>query len=277
MSSHASSTTPPDGRPVTIRDLRATKDRGERFAMVAAYDASSAAIAEAAGIPAILVGDSLGMVVLGYDSTLPVTLEEMLHHTRAVVRGTSRALVLGDLPFGSYQDGPSQALHSAVRMLKEGGAHGVKLEGGAPVVESVARLVDAGIPVQGHLGLTPQSVHAFGGYRVQAREADAADRVVDDAVSLQQAGAFSIVLEAVPSEVGRRVTEAVDIPVVGIGAGPHTDGQILVWHDMLGLTAGRLPRFVKPYATLRESITGALEAYREEVETGRYPAPEHTY
>ncbi len=274
--------TPMDGagaarRPVTIHDLAAAKSRGERFVMVTAYDASSAALLDELGVPVLLVGDSLGMVVLGYDSTVPVTLEEMLHHTRAVARGAGNALVVGDLPFGSYQEGPSQALSAAVRMLKEGGASAVKLEGGGPMVEVTERLVTAGIPVMGHVGLTPQSVHQFGGFKVQGRDDAAAERIVADAVALADAGAFAVVLEAVPAAVGRRVTAAIEVPTIGIGAGPDTDAQVLVWHDLLGLTSGRLPRFVKAYADLRAEISGAVKSFQSEVADGEYPGPEHTY
>ncbi len=276
MSDHAS----PDGparRPVSIHDLRAAKQRGERFVMLTAYDASSAELLDELGVPVVLVGDSLGMVALGYDSTIPVTLDEMLHHTRAVSRGARHSLVVGDLPFGSYQDGPSQALESSTRMLKEAGANAVKLEGGGPMVEVTARLVGAGIPVMGHLGLTPQSVNQFGGFKVQGRDDAAAGRLVDDAVALAEAGAFSIVLECIPSELARRVTDTVEVPTIGIGAGPATDAQVLVWHDLLGLTTGRLPRFVKPYADLRSEIAGAVKAFQSEVADGEYPGPEHTY
>ena len=264
-------------RPVSIHDLAAAKARGERFVMVTAYDASSAALLDELGVPVLLVGDSLGMVVLGYDSTVPVTLEEMLHHTRAVARGARDALIVGDLPFGSYQEGPTQALSAAVRMLKEGGANAVKLEGGGPMIEVTERLVTAGIPVMGHLGLTPQSVHQFGGFKVQGRDAPAADRIVEDAVALAEAGSFAVVLEAVPAAVGRRVSEAIAVPTIGIGAGPHTDAQVLVWHDLLGLTSGRLPRFVKAYADLRAEISGAIKTFQSEVADGEYPGPEHTY
>jgi 3-methyl-2-oxobutanoate hydroxymethyltransferase len=264
-------------RPVAIHDLTASKQRGERFVMVTAYDASSGALLDELGVPVILVGDSLGMVVLGYDSTIPVTLDEMLHHTRAVARGATNAIVVGDLPFGSYQDGPSQAFASATRMLKEAGANAVKLEGGGPMVEVTAHLVRSGIPVMGHLGLTPQSINQFGGFRVQAKDEAAADQLVADAVALAEAGAFAIVVECVPAEVGRRVTEAVDVPVIGIGAGPDTDAQVLVWHDLLGLTSGRLPRFVKQYADLRSEIGGAIKAFQAEVLDGEYPGPEHRY
>ncbi len=264
-------------RPVSIHDLAASKRSGDKFVMVTASDASSGALLDELGVPVILVGDSLGMVALGYDSTIPVTLNEMLHHTRAVARGARHAIVVGDLPFGTYQDGPSQALASATRMLKEAHANAVKLEGGGPMIEVTRHLVAAGIPVMGHLGLTPQSVNQTGGFKVQARDADAADRLVADAVGLAGAGAFAIVLECVPNEVGRRVSEAVDVPTIGIGAGPHTDAQVLVWHDLLGLSTGRLPRFVKQYADLRSEIAGAIKTFAAEVADGEYPAAEHTY
>ncbi|MBW3657844.1 MAG: 3-methyl-2-oxobutanoate hydroxymethyltransferase [Actinobacteria bacterium] len=264
-------------RPVTIHDVQRAKEQGEKLVMLTAYDYLSAQILDEAGIPLILVGDSLGMVVLGYDSTVPVTVDEMLHHTRAVVRGAPHSLVVGDLPFGSYQEGPQQALATATRFLKEAGANAVKLEGGARMVEVVRHLTDAGIPVMGHLGLTPQSVNTLGGYRVQGQSEAAAEQLLTDAKAIEEAGAFSVVLEAVPSEVGRRVTEALSIPTIGIGAGPATDGQVLVWHDMLGLTTGRLPRFVKQYADLRGEIANAVKTYLHEVSDGEYPAAEHTY
>jgi 3-methyl-2-oxobutanoate hydroxymethyltransferase len=277
VSVHASVDGAARRRPVSIHDLRAAKERGERFVMLTAYDASSAALLDELGVPVILVGDSLGMVVLGYDSTVPVTLDEMLHHTRAVSRGAPNAIVVGDLPFGTYQDGPSQALASATRMLKEAGANAVKLEGGGPMVEVTAHLVRAGIPVMGHLGLTPQSVNQFGGFKVQGREEAAAEQLVADAIALAEAGAFAIVLECIPTELGRRVTEAVPVPTIGIGAGDHTDAQVLVWHDLLGLTSGRLPRFVKQYVDLRSEISGAIKAFQHEVADGEYPGPEHRY
>lgn len=276
MSVHATPTgSSPDGRPVTILDIQAAKDAGERIAMLTAYDHLSAQILDEAGIPILLVGDSLGMVVLGYDSTVPVTVEEMLHHTRAVRRGARRALVVGDMPFGSYQGSLDDAMANAMRFLKEGGAHAVKLEG--PKVELTRRLVEAGVPVMAHLGLTPQSVNQLGGFKVQGRDAAAADRLVEDALALQEAGAFALVLEAVPAELGTRVTEALRIPTIGIGAGAGTDGQVLVFHDLLGLTTGRLPRFVKQYATLRNDIVDAAKAYSAEVASGDFPGPEHTY
>ena len=264
-------------RPVSIHDLKSYKEQGHRFATLTAYDYLTAAILDEAGIPLILVGDSLGMVVLGYESTVPVTVDEMLHHTRAVRRGASRAIVVGDMPFGSYQVSLEDGVRNAARFLQEGGATAVKVEGAGPVVDLTARLVSIGVPVLGHLGLTPQSVNQFGGFKVQGRTAEAADRLLDDALSLQQAGAFAVVLEAVPAEVGKRVTEALDIPTIGIGAGPHTDGQILVISDLIGLTSGRLPRFVKQYADVRQVITDAAKAYTSEVASGDYPGPEHTY
>ncbi|MEX0592196.1 MAG: 3-methyl-2-oxobutanoate hydroxymethyltransferase [Nitriliruptoraceae bacterium] len=263
-------------RPVSIHDLKAIKQRGERFAMVTAYDANAASILDDAGVPIMLVGDSLGMVVLGYESTVPVTLDEILHHTRAVARGRSRALVVTDLPFGTYQLGSDAAMSSAVAALKAG-ANAVKLEGGGETITSTRRLVAAGIPVMGHIGLTPQSMHQFGGYRVQGRDAAAAERLVADAIALEEAGAFSIVIECVPTDVGQQITNAVEVPTIGIGAGHHTDAQVLVWHDLLGLTSGRLPRFVKPYVNLRDTIGDAIKSFQTEVADGEYPGPEHQY
>lgn len=264
-------------RPVSVHDLRAHKERGERFAMLTAYDYLTAQVLDEAGIPVLLVGDSLGMVVLGHESTVPVTVDEMLHHTRAVRRGARRAIVVGDMPFMSYHVSDEEAMRNAGRFLAEGGATAVKLEGGGHVVELTQRMTSAGIPVMGHLGLTPQSVNQLGGFKVQGREDAAADRLVDDAVGLAEAGAFAIVVEAVPADLGRRVTEAVDVPTIGIGAGPATDGQVMVVSDLLGLTGGRLPRFVKPYADLRSVVTDAAKSFSAEVANGDYPGPEHTY
>jgi 3-methyl-2-oxobutanoate hydroxymethyltransferase len=266
-----------DGRPLSVHDLGELKRRGERFAMLTAYDYLTAQILDEAGVPVLLVGDSLGMVVLGHDSTVPVTMEDMIHHTRAVRRGARRALVVGDMPFMSYQASVEQGLRNAGRLLKEGSASAVKLEGAGPVVELTARLTGAGVPVMGHLGLTPQSVHQLGGFKVQGRDTAAAQRIVDDARALEDAGAFAVVLECVPAAVGQRATEALDVPVIGIGAGPHTDAQVLVISDLLGLTGGRLPRFVKPYADVRGIITDAVKAFEAEVASGDYPGPEHTY
>ena len=271
MSAHAAM------RPFTVHDLAKFKADGHKFAMLTAYDYFSAQILDEAGIPLILVGDSLGMVMLGYDSTVPVTMDEMLHHTRAVARGAQRALVVGDMPFGSYQDGPSQALHNAIRFMKEAGAQAVKLEGGGAMADVTRHLVNAGIPAMGHLGLTPQSVNTLGGYKVQGRTEEAVERMIADALALQDAGIFALVLEAVPSEVGRRVTQALAVPTIGIGAGADTDGQVLVWHDMLGLSSGHLPRFVKQYATLRSEVTSAVKAFASEVGDGVFPEREHQY
>lgn len=275
MSSHLSTDGPPS-RPVTIRDLHAAKQRGERFAMLTAYDHPTARMLEENGVPVILVGDSVGNNVLGYDSTVPVTLDDMLHHTRAVTRGAHTPLVVADLPFGTYQVSTDDGFRAAIRLVKEAGANAVKAEGGGPVVDLARRLVAAGIPFMGHLGLTPQSVHQMG-YRVQGRDDESADRLVADAEALAAAGAFAIVLEGVPSELGRRVTQAIAVPTIGIGAGPDTDGQVLVIHDLLGLSAGPHPRFVKTYANLRSEIGSAIKAFQHEVADGEYPGPEHSY
>jgi 3-methyl-2-oxobutanoate hydroxymethyltransferase len=263
--------------PVTVRDVRAFKERGERFVMLTAYDAPSAKLLDEAGIPLILVGDTLGMVALGYSTTLPVTMDDMIHHTAAVVRGAENALVIGDMPFMSYQSSVEEGIKNAGRFLKEAGAHAVKLEGGRRVAELVGRLTDAGIPVMGHLGLTPQSVNQFGGWRVQGREEEQAHRILQDAKTLEAAGAFALVLEAVPPAVGREVTASLHVPTIGIGAGPQTDGQVLVWHDFLGITPGRAPKYVKRYASLGEEIKKAAATFAAEVADGKYPAPEHTY
>jgi 3-methyl-2-oxobutanoate hydroxymethyltransferase len=261
---------------VTVRDIRAFKERGERFAMLTAYDAPSARLLDEAGIPLILVGDSLGMVVLGYSSTVPVTVDEMVHHTAAVSRGAENAMVVGDMPFMSYQASVSEGMRNAGRLLKEGGANAVKLEGGRRTVELVARLVEAGVPVMGHLGLTPQSVNQLGGYRVQGR-GEEAQRILQEAKDLEAAGVFSLVLEAVPSDLASEVTQSLEIPTIGIGAGPGCDGQVLVWHDILVLTPGRTPRFVKRYAALGDEIRAAARSFAEEVAEGVYPGPEHSY
>jgi 3-methyl-2-oxobutanoate hydroxymethyltransferase len=263
-------------RRVTIRDLQAAKDRGERWAMLTSYDMLTAEIFDAAGIPVLLVGDSAGNNVLGYDNTVPVTLDELLPLTRAVVKSSKRAMVVGDLPFGSYQASPQQALASALRLVKEAGAHAVKLEGGRRVVPQVELLTQSGMAVMGHIGLTPQSVHGFGGYRVQGR-GDAGDELVADALALQQAGAFAIVLELVPADLAKRISGELLIPTIGIGAGPGCDAQVLVWTDMSGMNAEPGPRFVKRYADLRGILTTAAQEYADDVRDGRYPAEEHSY
>ena len=262
---------------VTVRDIQAFRERGERFAMLTAYDALSARLLDEAGIPLILVGDTLGMVMLGYEDTLPVTVDQMIHHTAAVRRGAPNAMVIGDMPFMSYQASVEEGFRNAGRFLKEAGADAIKLEGGGRVLDLVGRLTDGGIPVMGHLGLTPQSVNQFGGYRVQGRSDEQAHQIVKDAKSLEAAGAFALVLEAVPSEVAREVTDSLRIPTIGIGAGPHCSGQVMVFHDFLGITEGRAPRFVKRYASLADDIRDAAKAFSDEVASGVYPGPEHSY
>lgn len=264
-------------RRVTTLDLHTAKRRGDRWPMLTAYDYSTAALLDAAGIPVLLVGDSAANVVYGYDTTVPVTVDELLPLVRGVVRGTRRAMVVADLPFGSYQSSPAQALDTASRFLKEGGAHAVKLEGGQRVAAQVETLVEAGIPVMGHVGLTPQSVHALGGYRVQGR-GDSGSQLERDVKALEAAGAFSVVLEVVPAELAARVTAATPIPTIGIGAGPDTDAQVLVWQDMAGWRlAGRTPKFVKTFAALGDGLVAAAAAFAAEVRDGTYPAPEHSY
>ena len=263
--------------PVTVRDIRAYKERGERFVMLTAYDALSARLLEEAGIPLLLVGDTLGMVMLGHDSTVPVTMEEMLHHTAAVRRGSKECFVVGDMPFMSYQTSIEEGMRNAGRFLKEAGANAVKLEGGGRMTELVARLTESGIPVMGHLGLTPQSVNQLSGYRVQGRNDESALRIVQDAKALEAAGAFALVLEAVPSALAAEVTRSLEIPTIGIGAGPDCDGQVLVWHDFLGITSGKAPKFVKRYASLGDEIKRAAGRFAAEVAAGEYPGPEHSY
>ncbi|WP_062352807.1 3-methyl-2-oxobutanoate hydroxymethyltransferase [Herbidospora yilanensis] len=263
------------GRRVTVRDIQAAKSSGEKWPMVTAYDAMTARVFDEAGIPVMLVGDSAAMVVYGYDSTLPVTVDDLIPLTAAVVRGSSRALVVADLPFGSYQAGPAQALETAARFMKEAGAHAVKLEGGHRVLPQVEALVSAGIPVMGHLGLTPQSVNVFGGYRVQGR-GQSGDELMADAKALEHAGAFSLVLECVPTDLADRVTAALSIPTIGIGAGPGTDAQVLVWQDLMGLTE-RPAKFVKKYFDLHGEMDRAVRAFADEVSSGAFPAKEHSY
>jgi 3-methyl-2-oxobutanoate hydroxymethyltransferase len=262
-------------RRVTVRDLQSAKDRGERWAMLTSYDMLTAALFDEAGIPALLVGDSAGNNVLGYETTVPVTVEDMVPLVRGVARATKRALVVADLPFGSYQASPAQALETAVRFLREG-AQAVKLEGGRRVLPQVSLLVESGVPVMGHLGLTPQSVNTLGGYRVQGR-GDDGDRLIEDALALQEAGAFAVVLEVVPADLAERVSKELVIPTVGIGAGPGTDAQVLVWTDMAGLTPGPGPKVLKRYADLRGILQAAVTEYAEDVRSGAYPSAEHGY
>jgi 3-methyl-2-oxobutanoate hydroxymethyltransferase len=264
-------------RRITISDLQAATDRGERWSMLTSYDTLTAGIFEQAGVRALLVGDTSAEMVLGYETTVPVTLDHLIPMVQAVVRGTRTALVVADLPFGSYQAGPQAALASAVRQLKEGGAQAVKLEGGRHVLPQVRALTTAGIPVMGHLGLTPQSIHALGGVRRVQGRGDAGEALLADARALQDAGAFAVVLESVPADLAGRVSAALRVPTVGIGAGPHCDAQILVWQDMAGLTTGRLPRFVKQYAGLRDTLLDAARGYAGDVAAGRYPDAAHSY
>lgn len=263
---------------ISIHKLREWKSEGQKIPMVTAYDFASARLAEQAGIPILLVGDSLGSVILGYDSTIPVTMDDILHHTRPVVRATARAIVVADMPFMSYQAGEDDAMANAGRLLQEGGATAVKLEGGAHVAPLVARMVASGIPVMGHLGLTPQSVNQFGGHKLQGKTPAAAAKLLADASALEQAGAFAVVLETIPSPLARMVTERLDIPTIGIGAGPHCDGQVQVFHDMLGIYDDCRPlRHARQYARLGELIRDAIRQYAEEVKGGEFPTAEHSF
>lgn len=262
-------------RRITVRDITLAKERGEKWPMLTAYDAMTASVFDEAGIPVMLVGDSAGNCHLGYESTVPVTLDEMTMLSAAVVRGTSRALIVADLPFGSYQEGPVQALRSATRLIKDAGVGAVKLEGGERSYDQIRLLVESGIPVMAHIGLTPQSVNAMG-YRVQGRGEEAAAQLLRDAKAVQDAGAFAVVLELVPAELAAEVTRSLHIPTVGIGAGAETDAQVLVWTDMLGLTGGRVPKFVKKYADLREVMGSAAKAFAEDVVGGTFPLEEHS-
>jgi 3-methyl-2-oxobutanoate hydroxymethyltransferase len=262
---------------ITLPELGAMKERGERIVMVTAYDHPSGRLADAAGVEVVLVGDSAAMTVLGHDSTVPATMDEMVMLTRAAARGAQRPLVVADMPFGSFQVSDEDAVRNAVRFVKEAGADAVKLEGAGPTVSRVLALVGAGIPVMGHLGLTPQSATMLGGYRAQGRTADKARQLLDDAATLEKAGCFSLVLEAVPAPVAARITDALTIPTIGIGSGPDCDGQVLVLHDILGLYDGRSARFVKRYAEIGAEIQSALEAFAADVRSGAFPSEEHTY
>ncbi|AXI77226.1 3-methyl-2-oxobutanoate hydroxymethyltransferase [Peterkaempfera bronchialis] len=264
-------------RRVTVRDIAAAKQRGERWPMLTAYDALTAGVFDEAGIPVLLVGDSAGNCHLGYESTVPVTLDQMVMLSAAVVRGTEHALIVGDLPFGSYQESPAQALRNGARLLKEAGVGAVKLEGGERTAPAVELLVQSGIPVMAHIGLTPQSVLALGGYPVQGRGEEAANQLVRDAKAVQAAGAFAVVVEAVPTELAAQLTASLAIPTVGIGAGAECDAQVLVWTDMAGMTAGRVPKFVKQYANLRSVLGDAARAFGEDVTAGTFPGDEHSF
>jgi 3-methyl-2-oxobutanoate hydroxymethyltransferase len=268
--------TPAPGK-LALPELAEMKARRQPIAMVTAYDAPSGRLADAAGADVILVGDSAAMTVLGHDSTVPATMDEMIVLTRAVTRGARRPLVVADMPFGSFQISDEEAMRNAVRFVKEAGADAVKLEGGAPMLTRVRTLVGGGVPVMGHLGLTPQSATMLGGFKAQGRTAEKAVRLYEDALALEAAGCFAIVLEAVPAPVASRITDALFVPTIGIGAGAGTDGQVLVWHDLLGLYEGHAPRFVKQYADLAEAIKTAVGAYVEEVRERRFPEEQHTY
>jgi len=262
---------------VTIADIKAMKQRGEKIAMLTAYDYAIAKLIDEVGTPLILVGDSLGMVMLGYESTIPVTMAEMLHHTKAVVRGTKHALIIGDMPFMTYNISVEDALRNAARFIQEGGAQAVKLEGGETVAETVSRLVACGIPVQGHIGLTPQSINQLGGYKVIGKTPEVAIRLLNDARSLEQAGVFSIVLEAVPAQLSKLITERVSVPTIGIGAGKHCDGQVQVISDLLGLYTDFVPKHAKQYAKLSVSINKAVTDYISEVKSGDFPTPQQSF
>ena len=269
-------TSPPPVRRIRITDFDTAKRQHERWAMLTSYDQYTAELFDEAGVWALLVGDSAANNVYGYETTLPVTVEELLPLVRAVVKSTKRAFVVADLPFGSYEDGPSQALQTAIRFMKEGGCHAVKFEGGARAAEQIRKVTDAGIPVMGHIGFTPQSEHQLGGYRVQGR-GDDAQRLLTDARAVAEAGAFAVVLEMVPGDLARQVTVDLDIPTVGIGAGPDCDAQVLVRQDMAGLRRGRMQRFVKQYADLAKIIGDAAAAYVDDVRNGTFPSEQHTF
>jgi 3-methyl-2-oxobutanoate hydroxymethyltransferase len=267
----------PQQSKLTIPELAGLKREGQKIVMVTAYDAPGGRLADAAGVDLVLVGDSAAMTVLGYDSTVPATVDELIVLTRAVTRGATRPLVVADMPFGSFQVSDEEALHNAIRFVKEAAADAVKLEGAGPSLARVTALVGAGIPVMGHIGLTPQSATALGGFKAQGRTAEKAIQLLADARALEAAGCFSIVLEAVPAPVAARITHELSVPTIGIGAGAECDGQVLVWHDLLGLYAGHSPRFVKRYADLAAEIQKALEAYAAEVRSGAFPEEQHTY
>ena len=262
---------------MTPVDIQALKKQGKKISMLTAYDYPLALLEDRAGIDIILVGDSVAMTVLGYENTLPVTMDEMIHHTKAVVRGAKHPLIIGDMPFMSYNTSEREAIINAGRFMKEGGADAVKLEGGASVKEIVRSIVRAGIPVMGHIGLTPQTISMLGGFKVQGKDAQAAQKIIDDAISLEDAGAFSVLLEAVPAPIAKMVTERLRVPTIGIGAGIHCDGQVLVVHDLLGLFDRFTPKFAKKYVNLSELILKALESYREEVLKGEFPTDQHSF
>jgi 3-methyl-2-oxobutanoate hydroxymethyltransferase len=262
---------------ITVNQIQEMKQKGEKFAMLTAYDYSTAKLVDEAGIPLILVGDSLGMVVLGYESTIPVTMDEMLHHTKAVARGAKQAMVIGDMPFMSYHISAEEALRNAARFIQEGGAQAVKLEGGVSVMEKVTRIVGCGIPVMGHIGLTPQSIHQLGGFTVQGKTPQAAARVLEDATALEEAGAFAIVLETIPAQLAQLITAKLSIPTIGIGAGIHCDGQVQVINDILGSYTEFVPKHAKQYAKLTDIIAKAVAQYQSEVKAGTFPTAKQSY
>jgi 3-methyl-2-oxobutanoate hydroxymethyltransferase len=262
---------------ITTHTMQEMKTRGEKISMLTAYDFSMAGIIDAAGIDIILVGDSASNVMAGHETTLPITLDQMIYHATSVVRAVSRAFVVVDIPFGSYQGNSSEALRSAIRIMKESGAHGIKVEGGAEIKESVVRILSAGVPVMGHLGLTPQSIYKFGTYTVRAKEEEEANKLIEDAKMLEACGCFGIVLEKIPASLAKKVAETVGIPVIGIGAGPDVDGQVLVVHDMLGINQEFKPRFLRQYANLQEIMTKAVQGYISDVKSKNFPTKEESY
>lgn len=262
---------------ITTHILQEMKQRGEKITMLTAYDYSMATVLDDAGLDVLLVGDSASNVMAGHETTLPITLDQMIYHAQSVVRGATRAFVVADLPFGSYQGNSKEALSSAIRMMKESGAHGIKLEGGTEIVDSIERIITAGIPVMGHLGLTPQSIYKFGTYTVRAKGEQEAEKLKLDAKALQEAGCFAVVLEKIPASLAKEVTESLDIPVIGIGAGPHCDGQVLVVNDMIGLTKGFKPRFLRQYINLYEGILGAAKSYINDVKANDFPNEKEQY
>ena len=266
-----------DRKKITPVEIQSMKNEGKRITMLTAYDYPMALLEDRAGIDIILVGDSLGMTVLGYENTLPVTMDEMIHHTKAVTRGAKYALIIGDMPFMSYNTSERDAILNAGRFLKEGGADAVKLEGGAGVKEVVKAVMRAGIPVMGHIGLTPQTISMLGGFKVQGRDAQSAQKIIDDALLLEEAGAFSVLLEAIPAPIAKKITERLKIPTIGIGAGVHCDGQVLVVHDLLGLFDRFTPKFAKRYVNLSELMLKAFETYKEEVLKGEFPTDQHSF
>jgi len=266
-----------DRKKITPVDIQTMKSEGKKISMLTAYDYPMALLEDRAGIEIILVGDSLGMTVLGYENTIPVTMDEMIHHTKAVTRGAKYALIIGDMPFMSYNTSEQDAIFNAGRFMKEGKADAIKLEGGASVKEIVKAIVRAGIPVMGHIGLTPQTISMLGGFKVQGKDAHAAQKIIDDALSLEDAGAFSVLVEAIPAPITKRITERLKVPVIGIGAGVHCDGQVLVVHDMLGLFDRFTPKFAKRFVNLSEQMLKAFETYREEVLKGEFPTDQHSF